>query len=248
MGGVSWYTLVVHILLSAKRRAYSCKSIVIEMGGVSRYFSKSIGVRGRFDSPEKRGSQKSGSVWEPWINSGRCPSTVRAVFPMFVFQLSKQQNRTQTTLSTVLGTPPNRTGTKRFPQKSFEAVALWVGFSSGNPPKIGTFTAGNRTQNRIRTPPESEGPKGGRRKGGRGRKLSHFSFCCAFRCCVVYSPCFPVWGEEKVMTIYDAGPLAAGPLCGLLTELIRESGHLRRWCAHVHACVWGGRHLIIPLP
>ena len=60
------------------------------------------------------------------------------------------------------------------------------------------------------------GPKGGRRKGGRGRKLSHFSFCCAFRCCVVYSPCFPVWGEEKVMTIYDAGPLAAGPLCGLL--------------------------------
>ena len=22
--------------------------------------------------------------------------------------------------------------------------------------------------------------------------------------------------EEKVMTIYDAGPLAAGPLCGLL--------------------------------
>ena len=62
----------------------------------------------------------------------------------------------------------------------------------------------------------SEGPKGGRRKGGRGRKLSHFSFCCAFRCCVVYSPCFPVWGEEKVMTIYDAGPLAAGPLYGLL--------------------------------
>ena len=62
----------------------------------------------------------------------------------------------------------------------------------------------------------SEGPKGGRRKGGRGRKLSHFSFCCAFRCCVVYSPCFPVWGEEKIMTIYDAGPLAAGPLYGLL--------------------------------
>ena len=75
----------------------------------------------------------------------------------------------------------------------------------------------------VRLPPSfwkvpglSEGPKGGRRKGGRGRKLSHFSFCCAFRCCVVYSPCFPVWGEEKVMTIYDAGPLAADPLCGLL--------------------------------
>ena len=72
--------------------------------------------------------------------------------------------------------------------------------------------------------PGSEGPKGGRRKGGRGRKLSHFSFCCAFRCCVVYSPCFPVWGEEKVMTIYDAGPLAAGPLCGLLTESLEVKG------------------------
>ena len=70
----------------------------------------------------------------------------------------------------------------------------------------------------------SEGPKGGRRKGGRGRKLSRFSFCCAFRCCVVYSPCFPVWGEEKVMTIYDAGPLAAGPLCGLLNFLNTPRG------------------------
>ena len=60
----------------------------------------------------------------------------------------------------------------------------------------------------------SEGPKGGWRKGGRGRKLSHFSFCCA---------CFPVWGEEKVMTIYDAGPLAAGPLCGLL-KLVQHAG------------------------
>ena len=35
-------------------------------------------------------------------------------------------------------------------------------------------------------------------------------------------PC--VWGEEKVMTIYDAGPLAAGPLCGLLNKTL--SGHL----------------------
>ena len=31
------------ILLSAKRRAYFCKSIAIEMGGVSRYFSKVSG-------------------------------------------------------------------------------------------------------------------------------------------------------------------------------------------------------------
>ena len=74
------------------------------------------------------------------------------------------------------------------------------------------------TKKQPTEPPPPQKKKGGRRKGGRGRKLSHFSFCCAFRCCVVYSPCFPVWGEEKVMTIYDAGPLAAGPLCGLLNK------------------------------
>ena len=35
--------LVVYILLSAKKRAYFCKSMAIEMGGVSRYFSKVSG-------------------------------------------------------------------------------------------------------------------------------------------------------------------------------------------------------------
>ena len=43
----------VYTTLSAKRRAYFCKSIAIEMGGVSRYFSESIGVRRQVDSPEK---------------------------------------------------------------------------------------------------------------------------------------------------------------------------------------------------
>ena len=46
---------------------------------------------------------------------GHCPRTLRPVFPVFAFQLSKQQNRTRTTSSTVLGTPPNRTWTKKFP-------------------------------------------------------------------------------------------------------------------------------------
>ena len=36
-------TIYIYILLSAKRRAYFCKSIAIEMGGVSRYFSKVSG-------------------------------------------------------------------------------------------------------------------------------------------------------------------------------------------------------------
>ena len=40
IGGVH---TVVYILLSAKRRAYFCKSIAIELGGVPRYFSKVSG-------------------------------------------------------------------------------------------------------------------------------------------------------------------------------------------------------------
>ena len=52
-------------------------------------------------------------------NLGRCPSTVRPVFPVLVFQPSKQQNRTRTTSSTVLRTPP-----------------FLVGFPTGNPPKL----------------------------------------------------------------------------------------------------------------
>ena len=45
--------LVVYIRLSAKRRAYFFKSIAIQMGGVSRYFCRSIGARGWYDSPQK---------------------------------------------------------------------------------------------------------------------------------------------------------------------------------------------------
>ena len=42
----------VYTLLSAKRRAYSCKSIAIEMGGMSQFFSRVQGSGGRSDSPE----------------------------------------------------------------------------------------------------------------------------------------------------------------------------------------------------
>ena len=77
--------------------------------------------------------------------AGRSRSVVRFVFPVLVLQLSKQQNRTP--LRTVLGH-------RNSPQKSFEVVALLVGFSPGNPLTIGTFTAWNRTRNRPRTPLE----------------------------------------------------------------------------------------------
>ena len=52
--GVSWYKLVVYILLSAKKRAYFGKSIAIAMGGVSRYFQK---------------YQGQGSIWFSWFFS-----------------------------------------------------------------------------------------------------------------------------------------------------------------------------------
>ena len=52
MGGVSWYKLVVYILLSARRRAYFCKRIAIEMGGVPRYFSQVSGSGVDVDSSE----------------------------------------------------------------------------------------------------------------------------------------------------------------------------------------------------
>ena len=52
-GGVSRYKLVVYVLLSASGRAYFCKSIAVEMGGVSRYFSK-ISGSGVDSTPLKR--------------------------------------------------------------------------------------------------------------------------------------------------------------------------------------------------
>ena len=79
--------------------------------------------------------------------------TVRPVLPVLVFQLSKQQNRTRTTSSIVLGTLGTVLGQRNSPQKSFEEVALLVGFSTGNPPKIGTFTAWTRS------PPKGAGKK-----------------------------------------------------------------------------------------
>ena len=67
-----------------------------------------------------------GTRWGPKI--GWCPSTVRPVFPMLVFQLSKRQNRTRTTFSTVLGTPPSCTWTKRFPLEELcgGCIVSWV--------------------------------------------------------------------------------------------------------------------------
>ena len=56
---------------------------------------------------------------------------------------------------------------------------------------------------------------------GAGVKGARVANCRIFRSAVpsvvVWSILLvSVWGEEKVMTIYDAGPLAAGPLCRLL--------------------------------
>ena len=47
----------------------------------------------------------------------QCPSTVRSVFPMLVFQPSEQRNHTQTTPSTVLRTTPNHARTITSPSR-----------------------------------------------------------------------------------------------------------------------------------
>ena len=71
------------------------------------------------------------------------------------------------------------------------------------------------------------GQKGRKGAGAKGAGVAN---CRIFRSAVpsvvVWSILlvFPVWGEEKVMTIYDAGPLAAGPLCGLLSWVGSEWG------------------------
>ena len=59
---------------------------------------------------------------------GQCPSTVRPVFPVLVFQLSKQQNSTRTTSSIALGTPPNRTRTRKLRLEEHRGGCLvsWV--------------------------------------------------------------------------------------------------------------------------
>ena len=71
------------------------------------------------------------------------------------FQLSN--NRTALRQSPQLYSEPLWTvlGQRNSQKKSFETIALWVGFSAGNPPNIGTFTAWNRTRNCTRTLPES---------------------------------------------------------------------------------------------
>ena len=55
---------------------------------------------------------------------------------------------------TVLGTPPNRTRTKKLP--SGETVALLVGFSSGHPPKFGLSLLGTVHETTTWIPPDSE--------------------------------------------------------------------------------------------
>ena len=65
--------------------------------------------------------------------------------------------RTWTTSSTALETPPEYSDKETPLRRALGGVALLVGFSTGNPPRLGTFTAGNGTRNRTRrrTPPET---------------------------------------------------------------------------------------------
>ena len=63
--------LVVYFLVSAKMRAYIGKGIVIEMGGVSRYFSKvsESGVDATLLNERFRGHHFRGHFREHWESS-----------------------------------------------------------------------------------------------------------------------------------------------------------------------------------
>ena len=88
------------------------------------------------------------------MHTRRCPSTVQPVFPVLVFQLSKQQKRTRTTFSTVLGTPSEAYSDKEIPlRRALRRLPCELGSPSGNLPKKGTFTTWNRTGNCTWTPP-----------------------------------------------------------------------------------------------
>ena len=78
-------------------------------------------------------------------------------------------------------------------------------------------------------------PKYQKGRQGAGVKGAGVANCRIFRSAV---PSVVVWSillvslsgvkKEKVMTIYDAGPLAAGPLCGLLKTWALKGANLRK--------------------
>ena len=82
-------------------------------------------MSGREVTGNKSAPQSSIELYDPWISGplrvtdSRTVSEYCSACVSRVDLLSKQQNCTWTTSSTVLGTPPNRTRTKRFP---FEEV------------------------------------------------------------------------------------------------------------------------------
>ena len=100
------------------------------------------------------------SVTHDFVSEGSvvCTPDNRGLWPPPTHKLketvepSEQQNRTRITFSTVLGTPPNRTWTKRFPPEE-----LWCGCLVSWVPKCDStenrhFTAWSRTRNHTRTP------------------------------------------------------------------------------------------------
>ena len=131
---------------------------------------------------------------------GLCPSTVRPVFPVLVFQLGKQQNHTRTTSSTLLGQPPNRTQTKlKSLKRALRQLLFWLGSQLGNPPKIGTFTAWSRTRNRTWTHPDHwAAAHGGVTNGGLRGVWPPFLEIGLFRPFLPFSPFLPVGCEEHL--------------------------------------------------
>ena len=83
----------------------------------------------KLDFTEPRLEQCTWWFWRKWRKVWYCWDGV-LVFPVLVFQLSKQQNHTGATSSTVLGTPPNPTRSRKFPLDE-----LWGGCLVSQVPK-----------------------------------------------------------------------------------------------------------------
>ena len=89
-------------------------------------------------------------------------------------------------------------------------------------------TSENKRNNRNNRCYFQKGRKGAGVKGAAVANCRIFVLLCLPLLCGLFS-LFPfLWGEEKVMTIYDAGPLAAGPLRTLdISENKRNNGNSR---------------------
>ena len=134
IGGV--YTTLCH------EKGILCKSIVKEMGGVSRQLFKNIGVRGRFDSPDSPRAKRlktssslltfvpsrAGKKMQNFQQPGTCCSSLWLCAPGLV------RDRTSSTASTIDAASALVLIT--LARRSLVLVRIWVVNASRQPPSF----------------------------------------------------------------------------------------------------------------